>query len=124
MKKGISLIVLVITIIVLAILAGAVIVSLSGDNTTLISEATDARTASKKASIEAAVSLAYSQAIARGWAKMQDDTSVVDLKALDSTGNVMDAADYAIATGYTEDDINTYFTITNGEPKVKTTSES
>lgn len=57
MKKGISLIVLVITIIVLAILAGAIIISLS--NTNIISQAKEATTKADLANAKYAVALEY-----------------------------------------------------------------
>ena len=68
MKKGISLIVLVITIIVLAILAGAIIISLSNQN--IISQASDATAAADLANAKNAVTLEYAAAVARG--KVQD----------------------------------------------------
>jgi len=85
MKKGISLIVLVITIIVLAILAGAIIISLS--NTNIIEQATNAVTDADLANARNAATLAYAAAVARS------TTGV----ALDASGNVMDADDYKAA---------------------------
>lgn len=64
MKKGISLIVLVITIIVLAILAGAIIISLS--NTNVIQQATEAKNSADRANAKYAVSLIYAAAVAKG----------------------------------------------------------
>jgi len=64
MKKGISLIVLVITVIVLAILAGAIIISIS--NTNVITETAETRIAADLANAKAAVNLAYSNAVALG----------------------------------------------------------
>ena len=63
MKKGISLIVLVITIIVLAILAGAIIISFS--NTNIVEEASAAVTKADKANAKAALSLVYAGAVAK-----------------------------------------------------------
>lgn len=67
MKKGISLIVLVITIIVLAILAGAIIISLSNQN--IIAQASDATAAADLANAKNAVTLEYAAAVARGTVK-------------------------------------------------------
>lgn len=64
MKKGISLIVLVITVIVLAILAGAVIISLS--NTNIITETTQTRIDADLANAKHAVTLAYANGLALG----------------------------------------------------------
>jgi len=64
MKKGISLIVLVITIIVIIILAGAVILSLSANNP--IAQASAAKNASNKAEVQAAVTLYLSRIMAEG----------------------------------------------------------
>lgn len=62
MKKGISLIVLVITIIVIIILAGSVILSLSANNP--IAQATTAKKASDKDSVSSAVTMAFSKIMA------------------------------------------------------------
>ena len=64
MKKGISLIVLVITIIVLAILAGAIIISLS--NTNVIQQATEAKNSANRANAKYAVATIYAAAVAKG----------------------------------------------------------
>lgn len=88
MKKGISLIVLVITIIVLAILAGAVIISLSNQN--IISQASDAKTAADLANAKNAVTLEYAAAVSRG--------AVKDGKAYKVDGTtVMTPAEYQAA---------------------------
>lgn len=60
MKKGISLIVLVITIIVMIIIAGAIIISLNSSN--VISQANDAVQGSDLANARNAVMLAYAEA--------------------------------------------------------------
>lgn len=57
MKKGISLIVLVITIIVMIIIAGAIILSLNSSNVT--SKATYATVSSDRANYQAEVAVAY-----------------------------------------------------------------
>ncbi len=58
-KKGISLIVLIITIIVMIILATAIILSLNGSG--IIGKAKEAKTESDEASIKEAASLAYAE---------------------------------------------------------------
>lgn len=70
MKKGISLIVLVITIIVLAILAGAIIISLS--NTNIIDQAKDATIKADLANAKYAVALEYADIMTLN---NDDDTS-------------------------------------------------
>ena len=64
MKKGISLIVLVITIIVLAILAAAIIISMSNNN--VLSEAGNTVENADLANARYAVQLEYAAALARG----------------------------------------------------------
>ena len=59
-SKGISLIVLVVTILVLSILAATVIISLS--NTNVIVEATNAKNASDIANMKEAANLIYANA--------------------------------------------------------------
>lgn len=86
MKKGISLIVLVITIIVLAILAGAIIISLS--NTNIMTEASAAKKAADEANARSAIQLEYSAALARG------KDGVKDGKAYTTAGVIMVEKDY------------------------------
>jgi len=64
MKKGISLIVLVITIIVIIILAGAVILSLSANNP--IAQATIAKNSSNRSEVQSAVTLYLAGIMATG----------------------------------------------------------
>lgn len=91
MKKGISLIVLVITIIVLAILAGAVIISLS--NTNVVEQANDAKTKADLANAKSTVQLEYAAAVARG-----QKAGKVDGKAYNSDASaVMKDTDYTAA---------------------------
>ncbi len=59
MKKGISLIVLVITIIVMIIIAGAIIISLNSTN--VINRANEATEASDLANAKSAVTLMYAE---------------------------------------------------------------
>ena len=62
MKKGISLIVLVITIIVMIIIAGAIIISLNGTN--VVNRANEAVTASDVANLRSALTLEYAEIMA------------------------------------------------------------
>jgi len=84
MKKGISLIVLVITIIVIIILAGAVILSLSSNNP--IKQATNAKTASNQAEVQAAVTMYLAKIMAVG----QDKATI--------TGTAINATNTGSAT--------------------------
>jgi len=89
MKKGISLIVLVITIIVMIIIAGAIIISLSQEN--IVKRANDAVEASDEANAKYAVALVYADILAAN-----NDPAVADYDqeaaedayqlALDGTG--------------------------------------
>lgn len=90
MKKGISLIVLVITIIVLAILAGAIIISLS--NTNIMAEAADAVSASDLANAKHAATLAYAEGLANGLKQGKSDGL-----AYTAAGAKMVASDYSTA---------------------------
>lgn len=88
MKKGISLIVLVITIIVLAILAGAIIISLS--NTNIIAQAAQAKEDADFANAKNTVTLAYSEALANGNKAGKND----GLAYADAAGTTLAGADY------------------------------
>lgn len=113
MKKGISLIVLVITIIVLAILAGAIIISLSNQN--VISQASEAVTAADLANAKNAATLEYAAAVSRG--------TVKDGKAYQTDGtSVMTATQYQTAltaAGFSADKFNVTADA-NGVPTVAT----
>ena len=65
MKKGISLIVLVITIIVMIIIAGAIIISLNSTN--VLDKANTAVSVSNEAELKSAVALAYMNSYAEYW---------------------------------------------------------
>lgn len=109
MKKGISLIVLVITIIVMIIIAGAIIISLN--STSVIEKANDAVTATDVQSLNDKLNLAYvdlkldnqsTTDFSTGSVKVGEttyDSATAYYKAIvpevDSTH-----ADYAIPTGY------------------------
>ncbi len=114
MKKGISLIVLVITIIVLAILAGAIIISLSNQN--IIAQASDATAAADLANAKNAVTLEYASAVARG--------KVKDGKAYQEDGTtIMTAAQYEAAltkAGFTANKYKITVNTDNGVPTVAT----
>ena len=92
MKKGISLIVLVITILVMIIIAGAIIISLS--NTDLIDRTEDAVEASNIAELRSAVALAFSNKFAEYTTLVQAaDASVVGVSFKDYTDNYDDIRD-------------------------------
>ena len=82
MKKGISLIVLVITIIVMIIIAGAIIISLNSSN--VIQQANKAVADSDAANVRNALMLAYAEHSA-------ENNGI----AMKDENNVMTAADYA-----------------------------
>lgn len=78
MKKGISLIVLVITIIVMIIIAGAIIISLNSSN--VMTKADQAVKDSDLANAKNAVTLAYAEALSKsndGKAYSDADTKTV-----------------------------------------------
>lgn len=80
MKKGISLIVLVITIIVMIIIAGAIIISLNSSN--VISQANDAVTKSDKANLRSELSLVYADIMSEnndGDATNYDQAAAIDM---------------------------------------------
>ena len=62
-QKGITLVALVVTIVVLLILAGVTIALVFNDNSSIISNASDASSKTTKASIEESVNLAVSEAL-------------------------------------------------------------
>ena len=66
MKKGISLIVLVITIIVMIIIAGAIIISLNSSN--VIEQSNDAVEASNAANARSLLSMKYAEILAEHYA--------------------------------------------------------
>lgn len=66
MKKGISLIVLVITIIVMIIIAGAIIISLNSSN--VIKQSNDAVKKSDEANANALLSIVYAEKLAAHYA--------------------------------------------------------
>ena len=84
-NKGITLIALVITIIVLLILAGVSIAMLTGDNG-ILTQATNAQTQTRDAEIKEAISLAVSTINA----DLADEVSTPIYTALDYT-NIVDA---------------------------------
>ena len=119
MKKGISLIVLVISIIVLAILAGAIIISLS--NTNIMAQAQEAAKASDLANAKNTVTLAYAQGLAYGQKAGKTD----GLAYTDATATTPAGTDYyktaLTAAGFTASDYTV--TVTAGAaPSVATTN--
>ena len=73
-QKGITLIALVITIIVLLILAGVTVITLTGDNG-LLSKAGEAKNTSEKGEIEEQIKLAYNE-----WKLQKETGETVDLQ--------------------------------------------
>ena len=78
-KKGITLIALVITIIVLLILAGISISMLSGDSS-ILQKATDAKTNTDNSQIKERIQLAYHSALTVGQGSYTKDTLMDELK--------------------------------------------
>ena len=74
MKKGISLIVLVITIIVMIIIAGAIIISLNSSN--VIAQSNDAVKKSDEANANAILSVVYAEKLAAHYAANPTETYV------------------------------------------------
>jgi len=101
MKKGISLIVLVITIIVMIIIAGAIIISLNGTN--VVNRADEAVTKSDVANLRSALTLEYAEIMALNY----DDDADNDVVATSTT----EGADTATAR---------YTTVLNQFPALKT----
>ena len=86
MKKGISLIVLVITIIVMIIIAGAIIISLNGTN--VVNRANEAVTAADEANLRSALTLEYAEMMALN----HDNVTTNDVVAT-STDTTVDTAE-------------------------------
>ena len=107
-KKGISLIVLVITIIVMIILAASVVLTLS--NTGIINNANEAVNKTNKKQIEQLASLAWSEAFMDGARTQEALQDAVDLALKD-----IDTSDYTVIV--TEDGV-TVNTKENGESKL------
>ena len=108
-NKGITLIALVVTIIVLLILAGVSIAMLSGQNG-ILNRARDAREQSTKGSLDEAVKIVVGNYMTRDlkWTTLtgsDKDTLETDIKAVNSGLNVS-------ATFNTETSTDSYFTIT------------
>lgn len=80
MKKGISLIVLVITIIVMVIIAGAIIISLNGTN--IVNRAEAAVVASDVANLKAELTLEYAEIMAQNHQDV-DPSNDIDKSAAD-----------------------------------------
>lgn len=99
MKKGISLIVLVITIIVMIIIAGAIIISLNSTN--VVKKANTAVDSSNEAELKAAVALEYMNQYVAYWnyKELADKDGVAEVKA-------PDAASVETALKVTFDEIN------------------
>lgn len=92
MKKGISLIVLVITIIVMIIIAGAIILSLNSSNVT--EKANYAKVASDRANLQAELATYYAEYMGENY-------------ATDPDGSEFDATEYMeLPTGFEVDSTN------------------
>ena len=78
-SKGITLIALVITIIVLLILAGVSIAMLSGDNS-ILTRGAEAKTSTDKAQIEERIKTSYLAALTEGHGVVTEETFVAELK--------------------------------------------
>jgi len=88
MKKGISLIVLVITIIVMIIIAGAIIISLNSTN--VINKANVAVDASNEAELKSAVALEYMNQYVAYW-NSKETVETTDDKAAPTAESVQTA---------------------------------
>lgn len=99
MKKGISLIVLVITIIVIIILAGAVILSLAKNNP--IGQANEATRAHDAGEVESALSMYLGTVMGQYKDQVKLDIDGDDLKVLaDENGDTVLVVNYADAPLY------------------------
>ena len=125
-NKGITLIALVITIIVLLILAGVAIAMLSGDNS-ILKNAQTAREESTKGALEEATKIAVGNIMTDnlGWPSNVDGTKLVteinkvssDLAAtVDSTftKTTVVKIDATVKSGVTESTQTVYVSLTNG----------
>ena len=124
MKKGISLIVLVITIIVIIILAGAVIVNLTSESTNTIAKANEAKMESERANIQANVTLRLVNAMAKsGNGKV--DVYVGTTKVVDGTSLAVSASSNTVKVGYYTKNSATgvYETVAGGQEVLFTTTE-
>ena len=109
-SKGITLIALVITIIVLLILAGVTITMLTGDNG-ILKQATNARETNSKAEFEEQVKLAV-------MASKVNDTASIDLKTLDEELNKISGTTITKSA-----DNNLPWTVKKGSYEVTITAE-
>ena len=110
LEKGITLIALVITIIILLILAGVTITMLTGDNG-ILKQATNARETNSKAEFEEQVKLAVI-------ASRVNDTANIDLKTLDEEINKISGTTITKST-----DDNLPWTVKKGSYEVKITAD-
>ena len=86
-RKGITLIALVITIIVLLLLAGVSITMLSGQDGILI-KASDAKTETERTSKEETLKIAYLTTLTEGSGKVDASKLQTELEKTYGTGNV------------------------------------
>lgn len=114
MKKGISLIVLVITIIVMIIIAGAIIISLNSSN--VIGQANEAVEDSNTANARSIVALKYAELMSAWYAdhpteKFDPSTGVDEINAALDNVNKAGSHVYTVAENSTNDG---YVLILNG----------
>ena len=99
MKKGISLIVLVITIIVMIIIAGAIIISLNSTN--IINEADRAVLSSDAANLKSELTLKYAEVVLENQ-KDGDDTNDMDKAGIQEEYDaILEKYDRLVEAGYT-----------------------
>ena len=97
-NKGITLIALVITIIVLLILAGVTIITLTGENG-VVSKSVKAKTENKNASIKEAIDLTRAEVLADNYNKGDDEIlSQIQKKLNDSTNTIQQLGNSINAT--------------------------
>jgi flagellar basal body-associated protein FliL len=116
MKKGISLIVLVITIIVIIILAGAVILSLSANNP--ITQATTARNSSNLNEVQSAVTLYLAKLMAVNGGAASMTATTFALTAITINSVVVDTGITPADLGMTAFPTGTWSIDTNGKVSV------
>ncbi len=114
-NKGITLIALVITIIVLLILAGVAIAMLSGDNG-ILTRASDSKVANEIGAKKDEVNMAAAEAITEYYEKKY---VTEDLTAADTVQSMVEAK--ITALGATDGDLN--LTVSAGEVKITSTSK-
>ena len=119
MKKGISLIVLVITIIVMIIIAGAIIISLNSSN--VIRQSNDAVQVANRAEANSILSMKYAEILAEHYKENPTETyktNATDLAVLQKAVNDLkkdkdNTFYYTVAYAVAENDENGYIVVEN-----------